>query len=159
MADDATPRKRNWGRWLLTGSLALNLALVGAMVGAHFSDRKGSPKGEREIQSSFVGPYGRALSKEDRRAIRRALLTRAPSLKEKRGEMRRIVGELSEALRAEPFDPEAVNTILDKQREVQFRLQDTGREVLIERLTAMTPEARAAFADNLEKGMKRMGRR
>jgi len=159
MTDDATPRKRNWGRWLLTGSLALNLALVGAMIGAHVSDRKGPPGAEREMQGSFVGPYGRALSKEDRRAIRQSLIARGPKLREKRGEMRRIVEEMAQALRADPFDPQAVSAILDRQREVQYRLQDTGREVLIERLTQMTPEARAAFADNLEKGMKRMGRR
>jgi uncharacterized membrane protein len=129
------------------------------MIGAHVSDRKGPPGAERAMQGSFVGPYGRALSKEDRGAIRQALIARRPSLREKRGEMRRIIGDLAEALRAEPFDPQAVSAILDRQREVQFRLQDTGREVLIERLTEMTPEARAAFADNLEKGMKRMGRR
>lgn len=155
-----TPR---WIRVLLVVSLGLNLAVLGAVLGAQVSDRSGERRAggsgprtaERFVEGQLIGPYARAFSKEDRAALRRGVMARGDTLREMRQDMRAIGSEIVTALRATPFDGEAVRAALSKQRQVQITLQDEGQDILIEQLTSMTPEARARFADNLEKGLNR----
>jgi uncharacterized membrane protein len=155
---DVKSKRMGWARVLLVASLGLNLAVIGAFVGAHFADR--GPRGEESFgRGLLIGPYARAFSKEDRADLRRSFVARAGTLRDLRQQMRASGAEIAAALRATPFDAEAVRAALNTQRDVQIALQDEGQNILIEQLTAMTPQARARFADNLERGLKRGPRR
>ena len=54
------------------------------------------------------------------------------------------------------YDPAVVEQSLQKQLEFAVERQELGQRLLRERLAAMTPAERAAFADRLEEGLERM---
>jgi hypothetical protein len=69
--------------------------------------------------------------------------------------MRAELAALLATLRAEPFDPAATETALGAiARRTTDRL-DLGSELLADRILAMTAAERLAFADRLERGLKR----
>ncbi|MEM9583404.1 MAG: periplasmic heavy metal sensor [Pseudomonadota bacterium] len=150
-----TPR---WMRLLLVLSLGANLLVIGAFLGAKLSGGAPSGKAERGAHQMSLGPYGRALSKEDRAALRAAFSDRRPWFKQSRQQMREIGRELVAAMRMTPFDLAVVEQLLSKQSEMQSAFQAEGRGLLLERIEAMTPDQRAAFAEKLEKGLNK-GRR
>jgi hypothetical protein len=71
MASTETGKKRlPWGRIVLAVSLAFNLLIAGMYVGAKFSGKGPDKRGDRsQISALAGGPYGRALSREDRKAL------------------------------------------------------------------------------------------
>ena len=80
---NATPTKpKKRFRILLGVSLALNLLVVGAVVGAlaKGSSNRGGPPGTREVSS----PYVSAFDREDKRGMRKDMQARLPDRKEAR---------------------------------------------------------------------------
>ncbi len=151
------PPPRPAGRGIkiaLAVSLALNLLVAGLAVGAML--RGGPAPGGRDFG---LGPLSEALSREDRSALREAFLNRHPDARAERRAMRAEFDTLLAALRAEPFDPAALDAALQAIAQRNTELLETGRGLVAARLKAMDAEARAAFADRLEDGLRRMGRR
>jgi uncharacterized membrane protein len=151
-----TPPPPRSGRGLkiaLAVSVALNLAVAGLVAGAWLSDdgpRRGMPR-----DLSF-GPFSEALTREDRRALREAFLARAPDdLRTARQAARAEFAAVVAALRASPFDPQALTTSLTA---IETRNADRlalGRSLIEARLQGMTDAERAAFADRLDRGLGR----
>lgn len=142
-------------RIVLFVSLALNLLIVGLVVGAVAS---GQGPGKPRVDFN-LGPFVRALDEEDRRAIvrdvRRNSENRAISPRERRADLL----EMIELLRADTFDEAAMLALLAEQRSKGEQLVATAHEALVDRLAASTPERRATFADRLEDEMRRQPRR
>ncbi|MEN9411476.1 MAG: hypothetical protein RL216_3450 [Pseudomonadota bacterium] len=133
-------------------SVALNLLVAGLVAGAML--REGGPR-DRMLRDLDFGPLTEALSDADRDALRRAFVARSGGFRDVRAEMRADFDALLRALRVEPFDAEAVRgLLLGQQARVQDRLM-LGQDLLLERLTAMSPAARAEFADRLEQRLRR----
>lgn len=132
-------------------SVALNLAVAGLAVGAWLGDgpHRGMPR-----DMSF-GPFSEALDSDDRRALRKALLARLGEFRGQREAARAEFQALLTALRADPFEAEALKTALAALEARNAERLDLGRSLIEARLIEMTPEERAAFADRLEKGLKR----
>ena len=149
------PEKRpgRGGKIVLALSLALNLAAAGVVAGALLRD--GPPHGGG--RDFGLGPLSEALTREDRKALRDAFVTRHPDLRADRREMKADFAALAVALRADPFDPAALDAVLARIAARNQALLDTGRELVAERLKAMSAEDRAAFADRLEKHKGRTG--
>ena len=141
-------------RWMsiaLAVSVALNLAVAGLVIGAWLKDGpdRGLPR-----EMSF-GPFTEALSDGDRRELRRALGDRAPGFREARAEARDELVALLGTLRATPFDPAAAQSALTAiTRRATDRL-DLGRDLIEARILEMSDAERLAFADRLERGLKR----
>ncbi len=145
-----------WVRVVLIASLALNLAVGAAFIGSHLADREDGRRGEGALSRGFsVGPLGRAFSKEDRAELRRAFAGKLPQMRAGRQQMREVGAALADALRAQPYDEGAVRDVLARQLRIQGELQGAAQEVMLARFAAMTPDARAGFADRLEKGLRR----
>jgi uncharacterized membrane protein len=131
-------------------SLGLNLLIAGVVIGTLIGGA-GRPPGE--VRDLGFGPFAEALSPEDRAALRQAFLAEAPDLRGMRRAMRSDMAGLLAALRADPFDPAALRAALDAQdARAQGRL-DLGKRLLADRLIALTPAERAAFADRLQAAM------
>lgn len=143
------------GRWtkrILVASLALNLLVVGALVGAFVS---GGPKGGAARFDLTVGPITRAMTPERRDAVRLALRDSGAFRPADRREIRADMEVLVATLRAETFDAVAFQDALARQRD---RLQ-AGQETVIAAVAAQIAEMplaeRAAYADRLEQHLRR----
>jgi uncharacterized membrane protein len=138
----------------LAVSVALNLAVAGLAAGAWLRD---GPRGGMPRDMSF-GPFSEALDDADRKSIRRSLLERVGEFREQRQAAKAEFETLLVTLRAEPFDPAAMKSALAAIEARNSQRLELGRTLIETRLIEMSPEARRAFADRLEKGLRRGGR-
>ncbi|NDV00418.1 periplasmic heavy metal sensor [Pseudoroseicyclus tamaricis] len=147
-----TQRTRLIWRAVLVVSLAFNLLIVGLAVGMMMGGRVG-PGRPPPVELS-IGPVVRALSDEDRRALRSEIgegLRRAGVLSRDADALDALVA----AVGAEPFDPEAVRAVLLRQEELALRGGEVAREALVSRIAEATPADRAAFAERLAREVER----
>ncbi|MEY4871132.1 MAG: hypothetical protein RLZZ563_462 [Pseudomonadota bacterium] len=152
-AKAAAPKPAGRGlRVALAVSVALNLLILGLVAGAVLRD--GGPHG-RMVRDLDFGPFTEALTPEDRDALRRDFLRQAPDLRDMRRQMRDDFATLLEALRAEPFDVEALRGVVANQGDRMAARLELGQDLMLARIAAMTPAERAAFADRLERRLER----
>jgi uncharacterized membrane protein len=138
-------------RAVLVVSLTLNLLFLGFMVGAAV---KGPPETRSGREASF-GPLSQALTREDRRALRRAFLAEGAGSRDARAVQMAEIGEITTLLRADPIDEAALRAVLDRGAARASARQELGRKLILEHIVTMTPADRRAFADRLEAGQKR----
>lgn len=146
MTTETPTRMPRGGKLLLIASLAVNLIVAGVLIGAFVSH----PEGGRPQGVGF-GPYTSALAQEDREALRKAFGAHARA-NDFRARMQGDRTALAALLRAEPLDTGALAALFEEQRiraDEGFRM---GQDLLLARIAAMTPDARKAFADRLERG-------
>lgn len=156
MVDPVAPGKDPWlkgkgTRIALAVSVTLNLIVAGLVAGAVLRGPHGPEGKDREF--SF-GPFSEAMQPDERRALRKTILERAPGLRQMRQDMRADLDRVVATLRAEPFDPAALNALMEAQ---QTRLSGqiaVGSQALREFLVGMDTEQRHAFADRLEDRLK-----
>ncbi len=148
MSDVSTP-KRRWMPILLVVSLALNLLVIGVVLGTVLRVKDGD---------RAYGPPGlgaalyHALPKDDRKALRGELSgKRGDGARQRKKDFQEIV----EALQTVPFDPETVRALLAQQGAAIADLQDTLHDRWLEQITAMSDEERATYAERLEKVIQR----
>ena len=153
------PRMSRLTRVVLIVSLSLNL-LVGALfASAYFThDKWRHPRGHGGAMSG--GGLAQALDSEDRHAIRRAMRAAHKGTGDPRAEMQAIFRDFAAVVRQDPYDGAAAAALLSRHRDgFQDRLAQ-GQSLLLERLAAMSPEARKAYADRLDRILtKRQQRR
>lgn len=150
----AGPRSPLWMKIALGLSVALNLAVAG-MAGGAFWRLHSDGISAGPVRDLGFGPFAGALSPDDRAAMRREFFENRGDFRELRREMRRDFTETLVALRAEPFDPAVLQTLLERQRARGAAAADLGSRLLAERIAAMSPEDRRAFADRLEQDLTR----
>lgn len=133
-------------------SVALNLLVLGIVAGAVLRD--GGPR-DRMVRDLDFGPFTEALSATDRDALREEFVARMPALRDTRRAIREDFNALLAVLRADPYDAEAARQVLQAHRDRMEERIDLGQDLMLQRLAAMTPEARANFADRLERRLRR----
>lgn len=145
MADKTptTPRLSLTLRIVFALSLALNLAVVGALAGAWW--RGGHPEGPGA--GGQVAALYRALPDEARRSLRAEM---RGAMNRDGQQAMRIRGRLMAALKAEPFDAAAVEAILVAQADALGAVQQRMRAAWLARVAAMTPDERRAYAERVE---------
>jgi uncharacterized membrane protein len=158
MADQSQTGGRRWTRVALFVSLALNLAVVGVIVGHVLSD--GPPdRRDRRTGDDPVIPYTRAFDDHQRRELGRSL---RDSFERKRFGSGSFMADYRAALavlRADPFDPDALQTILQAQAAQAETRRAAGQGVLTAYLASLDSEARRAYADRLEAQIEKMEER
>jgi len=153
-----TDRKFTWKglknmRWkgvVLFVSLAINFLVVGLIVGALLAGPHGHDR--TALRGLGYAPFVRALPTEDRAALREALARDADSFQHNRAELQVQFEALLAALRRNPFDAGEVERLFAEQRGRILERQRLAQNYLLERIAAMAPQDRAAYADAL--GMK-----
>ena len=141
--ESGTGHSRLW-RIVLVCSLALNLAVAGMVVGSFASGRLG--EGPPRSFDLGLGPVSRALAPNERRDVGRSL-RQDRELRDV--DLRGRVNGMVEALKAEPFAPEALRTLLSEQNTQMAAVQNKAQDALLATISRMTPERRAEFADQL----------
>lgn len=145
---------RRWMRALLVVSLALNLLVAGIAGGALFKwSHGGRPHPPRLDMAG--GPLTRALAPEDRHAIGREMRRAYRSGDTPHADLRAELEGLVTDLNAAPFDATAVERRLVRHRAAFVDRLERGQQLLLDRLVAMSPEERRAYAQRLGAGLAR----
>lgn len=147
MADQNSPKPRRLWRVVFAVSLALNVAVVGLVVGVGMRDKVGgqSPRGF----DLALGPIGQALRPEDRRAIGQAL-RKNPTLRNGgRAAMQDHLDAFTEALSAQPFSEAALTEVMEGATGRVLAIQDAARTALVARVAQMTDAERLALAERV----------
>lgn len=142
-------------RIALVASLALNLLFVGLVVGAAVNWRSGG--GPPRSFDLSVGPLGRALEPEDRRAIAEALRDRTRSAPSSRSDREAMAREVVQLLREEPFDLDRFADLLSAQRRFGQEVQAAAQTAFVTRIAGLSAQERADFADRVERQLGRDG--
>ncbi len=149
-------RMPRWATVALVLSVGANLLIVGLVVGASFGrdrdDMRSRMAGMRDLGAT---PFVMALEPRDRIELGRALAREAEPLRTNRAELRQRFEALLSALRAETFDRAAVERLIADQRVAASRRQEIGEAALLHFLEEMTPEERRAYADRLDRSLRR----
>lgn len=162
LSPDPAPRDpARWLRWALFVSVAVNLLVAGSVAGlmlthGHRDDRhaRGGDRG------AGFARYVRALGPEDRALLREAYRTGRTGDEggSRRAAHRADQADLLTALRADPFDSGAVGAVFERQIARMSVGMARGQALLLDRIAAMPPAQRAAFADRLEQMSERAAR-
>ncbi len=148
MAESSVKSPRRWMRWLLIGSLALNLLVVGVVAGAVL-----------RMSGWGIGPPPRALGpalyrelpRDDRRALRQTLRDAGSNAMRPSDQ----ASLLSAALRSDPFDPTALEALITQQAEARQAYQFEVQRKWLARVSEMSQADRIAYADRLEESLQR----
>lgn len=146
-----------WMRVVLVASLAINLLVIGAILGSlgfggRHRDHVERIRGARELAPP---PFVIALEQDDRRALIARHQSETRGFRRDRGETRAVLSEFLSALRAEEFDAESVRNMLGDELERQRSRQEIGSDLFLDHLARMSSEERRAYADRLERTLKR----
>ncbi len=145
MTTDATPPKRRfpWLKAALVVSVLLNLAGL-AMLGA-IATRAGEPGTVlRSAIAALPGEARRDLRRETRAVWRDARL---------RSGAQSMQREMIAGLRADDFDAPRFSDALTEAQTRLLQISTQMHEQLIAQVSAMSPEARHAYADALEEAL------
>lgn len=138
----------------LAVSVALNLAVAGLIGGMALHGGPGG-RGDVMVRDFGFGPFEDALQPQDRAALRETVRARMGDIRAARQQMQRDGLAILAALRAEPFDPAALTAALKTQSQNISNRLTFGSDVMRDFVLGLTPEARTAFADRLERQMGR----
>ncbi|WP_164876026.1 periplasmic heavy metal sensor [Falsirhodobacter deserti] len=133
-------------RILLALSVALNLVVIGIVAGAALRE----PPRPRPDSGPAFGIYDRALTKEDREALREAFRREAPDFHRNWQKMQGDLAQLIAALEANPYDPVRAREVFERQRERGIEMMILGQRLMADHLAEMTPDERRAFAGRLQ---------
>lgn len=158
------PRASTRTRIVLIVSLALNLAVVGLIAGAALRGGHGGPAGDARARAMQArdfgfGPYVAALEHSERRIVGRAFIGKAGRPDKARAGAQAQFEEILDALTSEPFDADAFKSKVLIQLDGLAEKQRIGADVIVDHVSAMTPEARATYARRLDQVLKRPPRR
>ncbi|MEM8957921.1 MAG: periplasmic heavy metal sensor [Pseudomonadota bacterium] len=159
MDEPAPPRRRRTGLFLGL-SLALNLLVIGAIVGALLLARGGGPerRGE-ELRAAGRLPVAAMLPPHARAALWDGLRADGAGDREAyRAAFRAGAEQLDAALRADPFDPARVAALFAERRAFRDARAAEVDLVLVEVLAGMSVQERRAFADRMSRRHKKSHR-
>lgn len=159
-----TQDKRTFPLWLSL-SVLLNILLIGLIAGYLIGQPRGGPgPGGRPDAAALRSEValGRGILRLTPEAERRALgQSFRQAMGQSGGQVRdrlRARNDLMTALRAETFDPGAVDAALETLQSADMRLQDALHEQLVRALSDLSPEQRAELADLMEEEGRRFSR-
>lgn len=154
MSQAQTPKTRRWS-WLwvvLIASLAINLAIVAAVV-AH---NAAGPHRHRSITGpgfSQILPraFFRELDEDRRKELVGELREHRKGFRELRKQLRQSARDVAAALRAEPYDQAAVATALQVYEATAQSMVVRGQGIAGNFFKSLTPEERKQIAIEIER--------
>lgn len=154
MSQAPTPRTRRWS-WLwvvLIASLAINLAIVAAIV-AHQAvgpHRHGSITGPGFTQI-LPRAFFRELDRDRRNELVGELREHSKEFRELRKRLRENARNVAAALRAEPYDEAAVTKALQVYETGAQSMVVRGRDIAGNFFKRLTPDERKQIATEIER--------
>lgn len=134
-------------RFLLIGSLAVNLIIAGLVVGAAVGNKRSDTRPPRD--GDILGAYTKALTKQERREIGLNIRDHHRAQGEKLLRPRQMMEQMLAALRADPFDPEAVQALIASQSDQAAERRAVAQGLWLQHVSEMTAAERADYADRI----------
>ncbi|TMJ01899.1 MAG: periplasmic heavy metal sensor [Alphaproteobacteria bacterium] len=138
-------------RWLLVGSLALNLffiGTIGALVVRHYVMPAQPAATERpRTAAARMERLAAPLPAADAEKLRAAFRAREAAAESAREALNRAFDRVNAALRREPFDPAQLRAALGEVRAARPGYEQVMQEIYLTAATAMSAEGRARLAD------------
>ncbi|MEM1162824.1 MAG: periplasmic heavy metal sensor [Pseudomonadota bacterium] len=147
-----TPSSPRWMKVLLLGSLAVNVAVVGVIVGFMM---KGTPERGSERQIYWIMQFVPETRQDDARALFRG---RRDSIRDLMRDQNTSLDQILIAIRAEPYSPETLEAAMKDRRGSADKRRIMVEEGLLELLQTFSQDERAYFADQMEEQLKNMRR-
>lgn len=154
---NTTTRPSRLKHWLLIGSLATNLLIVGLVAGFvlrgpnSIADRGSRGDGLRDVFSAIPKSQQKLLRKD----LQELRSQQSGNHKRLRTLPRRVIALLEE----EEFDAVAFENIVNEQRELMQSVTSSGLQLISERVAAMSFDERKQFAENLRTLSERRSRK
>jgi len=146
VSPSAPARSGRWSRWVLLASLALNLFLVGAwaaLAWRHYSWDRHRPWNP----ATRIERLAAALPPGDADKLRGQFRARQGNIEAAITSYRQAQRATHEALRAEPFNLDALRAAMAEARSARGKLDEALQDVIATAGAAMTPEGRRSLAD------------
>jgi uncharacterized membrane protein len=138
-------------RWLLVGSLALNLFFVGtigALAVRHYVMAAPQAATERpRTAAARIEHLAAPLPAADAERLRAAFRAREAAAEGARDTLNRAFERMQAVLRAQPFDPAQLRATLADVRTARPPYEQVMQEIYLAAATAMSPEGRARLTD------------
>jgi uncharacterized membrane protein len=138
-------------RWLLIGSLALNLFFVGTLVSlaARAYMLPGQPVATERPRTAAarIERLAAPLPAADAEKLRAAFRARETAAEGARDALNKAYEGAQAALRAEPFDPAALRAALAEARAARPAYDQVMQDILLTGASAMSVEGRKRLAD------------
>lgn len=154
--------QRSWVRWVLVGSLAINLFFIGSVV-SHFAfhDRMGGrpPVVSGDPLKHAFREYVFGLPKEERVEIHVIMRKSFREIRPEFKKFRSLNERVANLIEAETVDQAALKEALEHLNQVKGGLELRGRNVIFEQILTFPLEARQKIAENMRRGPHRMNKR
>ena len=138
-------------RWLLVGSLALNLffiGTIGALAVRHYVIPTQPAATERpRTAAARIERLAAPLPAADAEKLRAAFRAREAAAESARDALNRALEHLQAALRTQPFDPAQLRAALTEIRTARPVYEQVMADIYLAGASAMSPEGRAKLAD------------
>jgi uncharacterized membrane protein len=138
-------------RWLLVGSLALNLffiGTIGALAVRHYVIPPQPTTTERpRTAAARIERLAAPLPAPDAAKLRDAFRAREAAAENARDVLNRALEHFQTALRVQPFDPVQLRAALAEIRAARPVYEQVMADIYLAGASAMSPEGRAKLAD------------
>jgi uncharacterized membrane protein len=128
-------------KWLLVASLALNVLIIGVVMGAI---ARGGQTGGRGAPQNVIG-YVMSLPADRRQELMQRSAGVRPELKALRQQIRAANRERLSALAAEPFDRARYIAAQTRQIETETKVRMLMRDIVADTAAGMSLDERRAF--------------
>ncbi len=146
IAQLAPATTRPSSRWLLLGSLALNLFFIGVVVALAIRPSVPAPRWDRDVFVR-VERIADTLPAQDAAALRTQIAAKRGSIESAQAKYRSAQDIIRVAMRAEPFDAEALRTAMANTRAARQAFDQTIQGAFAESAVQMSHAGRQALAD------------
>ena len=137
------PRRR-WTRWLLVGSLAMNLLVAGMLVG--FAVRGPGSKLAPPVLPGALNML-RAVPDSHRGIVRDALRDHRETLRSQRGDVNELRRSFLTAIEKDPVDQAELERLLAAFGDIESGISEKGRAILLQVVMGMDHAARMELAE------------
>jgi uncharacterized membrane protein len=158
MSDPMTPENatpiRKWLGPVLLISLAVNLFLAGLFAVGYFKDGRHHRGGHGMSMGMPHHVVARHLSDDERQALRATMREHRSTFQPLFNDLKAARLALSEAVAADPYEPEAVRDAFASMRAGMDALATQSQGALVEAFADLSPESRDKIAEALKQGRR-----
>lgn len=153
-----TSKMGGWKKWLLVGSLCLNLLVIGAVTSTAIFHKKDGPKRGGYAGVGALGPMTRALPDAHHDALKEGFRSKRDSFRGFRSDMSAAGKEILDAIEAKPFDRDRLSSAFMSRHQALGGIATESATIFADVVSKMTDDERADFVSAAKEMQRKSGR-